>query len=205
MIVRELLMGPRRFSDLLEGLPGIGTNLLSDRLRALQDEGLIERRKLPPPAGSTVYELTALGRELESALWPLVGWGVRFLDEPGEAEHFRIEWYLLAMRANANADLVGELSGSCEFRVGEHVFSVRVEDGELEMTLGPAPSPDAIVTTDIQTFLDLGAGQLTPRQAVRRGRATVEGDAEAAMRWSELLASAAPAAKPEALAGVSAT
>src|SRR5918996_4677686 len=79
LLVRELLLGPRRYTDLLGGLPGIGTNLLADRLRYLEQVGLVRRRVLPPPAGSTVYELTELGRELEPTVFALGRWGAHFL------------------------------------------------------------------------------------------------------------------------------
>src|SRR5918998_1208711 len=79
LIVRELIAGPRRFKDLLDGLPGISTNLLSDRLKNLEQQGMISRRVLPPPAGSTVYELTALGQALEKTLLELGKWGSQFV------------------------------------------------------------------------------------------------------------------------------
>src|SRR5712691_3728539 len=75
LLVRELLLGPRRYKDLLDGLPGIGTNLLADRLKHLEDAGMIRRVVLPPPAGSAVYELTELGRRLEPAVFELGRWG----------------------------------------------------------------------------------------------------------------------------------
>src|SRR5918995_3325809 len=75
LLVRELLLGPRRYKDLLAGLPGIGTNLLAERLRHLEEFGLVRRRSLPPPAGSRVYELTELGRGLESVVMELGRWG----------------------------------------------------------------------------------------------------------------------------------
>ena len=84
LIVRELFAGPRRFTDLLEGLPGISTNLLSERLKSLEQQGLLKRRVLPPPAGSTVYELTAVGRSLEGTLIELGKWGSQFVPSAAE-------------------------------------------------------------------------------------------------------------------------
>src|SRR5262245_63048394 len=86
LIVRDLLVGPKRYTDLLDGLPGIGTNLLAARLRELEQGGVVRRTVLPPPAGSTVYELTEVGRALEPVVMALGRWGVRFLDNPREGD-----------------------------------------------------------------------------------------------------------------------
>ena len=79
LIIRELSAGPRRFTDLLEGLPGISTNLLSERLKELDQQGMLRRRTLPPPAASSVYELTPLGQSLEKSLLELGRWGSQFV------------------------------------------------------------------------------------------------------------------------------
>src|SRR5215217_7201539 len=92
LIVRELLTGPKRFKDLLGGLPGIGTNLLAGRLKELEGEGLLRRTTLPPPAGSAVYELTGRGRDLEPVLMGLARWGVDLLGEPRPGEAFKPAW-----------------------------------------------------------------------------------------------------------------
>src|SRR3989454_7365748 len=98
LIVRNLLVGPQRYKDLLDGLPGIGTNLLAARLKDLEKEGIIQRRKLPPPAGSTVYEFTELGRGLEQPLLDLARWGMWTLRRPAENAGFRPTWGALAMK-----------------------------------------------------------------------------------------------------------
>src|SRR5689334_10593569 len=87
LLIRELLPGPRRFTDLMDGLPGISTNLLTERLRALEDQGLLTKRILPPPAASTVYDLTPVGRALETALIELGRWGSQFLPPSLEGVH----------------------------------------------------------------------------------------------------------------------
>jgi DNA-binding HxlR family transcriptional regulator len=81
LIIRELIAGPRRFTDLVDGLPGISTNLLSQRLKRLERQALLRRRVLPPPAGSAVYELTSLGQALETTLLELSRWGSQTVDE----------------------------------------------------------------------------------------------------------------------------
>ena len=84
LVVRELLQGPKRYTDLLEGMPGIGTNILASRLRELEAGGVVQKRKLPPPAASTVYELTEYGKQLEEPLYALARWGARTLGPPGK-------------------------------------------------------------------------------------------------------------------------
>src|SRR5918997_566704 len=99
LAIRELLLGPKRFSDLLAGLSGIGPNVLSTRLRTLEAEGLVTKRRLPPPAASTVYELTGRGRELEPAVVELARWGVGLLGPPAEDDRYRPGWLALSLRA----------------------------------------------------------------------------------------------------------
>src|SRR3954451_13767324 len=99
LVIRELLSGPKRFKDLLEGLPGIGTNLLAARLKNLESEGLLCRVTLPPPAGSTVYELTERGREIEPVLIGLARWGLGLLGAPRPSDVFRPVWAVQAMKA----------------------------------------------------------------------------------------------------------
>jgi DNA-binding HxlR family transcriptional regulator len=99
LLVRELSTGPKRFKDLLGGLPGIGTNLLTNRLKTLEGEGIVRRATLPPPAGSNVYELTELGRSLEPVIVALSRWGARLLDAPREDDEMRAGWAAVAMRS----------------------------------------------------------------------------------------------------------
>src|SRR5437763_16516158 len=102
LIVRELVPGPRRFTDLLDGLPGISRKLLTARLRDLERDDIITRRKLPPPAARQVYELADDGRDLASAIRPLIGWGLRRLGERESRESFNPRWSAVAMAATAN-------------------------------------------------------------------------------------------------------
>lgn len=99
LIIRELMPGPRRFTDLMEGLPGISSNLLSGRLKDLEKKGLIRRRDLPPPAASTVYELTPLGKSLEPMLLELGKWGSQFVPEtPGGDALLHLGSYALTLK-----------------------------------------------------------------------------------------------------------
>ena len=98
LIVRELLHGPKRYTDLTHGLPGIGTNILAARLRDLEESGVVRKRTLPPPAASTVYELTDYGRALEGPLLALGRWGALSIGERQDGQSLRSEWLAVPYR-----------------------------------------------------------------------------------------------------------
>jgi DNA-binding HxlR family transcriptional regulator/putative sterol carrier protein len=198
LVIRELLFGPKRFTDLVDGLPGIGANLLAARLKDLQATGLVQRRKLPPPAGSTVYELTELGRGLEPAMVALTRWGMNFLGPPTPEDRLDPAWYLNALRCVFHPERAQGVNETYEFHVDEDVFHARVDDGTLDVRAGPAADPAVIVTSDLQTLVAVGIGELTPEQAIETGKATVEGDLEAARRAASILTTLPAAAEPEA-------
>ena len=183
LLVRELSTGPKRFKDLLEGLPGIGTNLLASRLKTLEEEGVVRRATLPPPAGSNVYELTALGRSLEPVIVALSRWGTRFLSVPREDDDLRAGWAAVAMRSVLGQGVTGSRPGTYEFRIDGEAFHVRVRDGEegerVEVRQGSVPDPDLVVRGDAETFLAVASGHLGPEDALESGALRVEGDREA--------------------------
>src|SRR5262245_12099739 len=104
LLVRELLLGPRRFTDLAEGLPGIGSSVLTTRLKQLEQGGLVSRRTLPPPAASVVYELTDRGRGLGPVLAIFADWGMNLLGEPRQDDEIRSSWLVLGLSAIAKRD-----------------------------------------------------------------------------------------------------
>lgn len=175
LLVRDLLGGPRRYGELLEGLPGIGTNLLAARLRELGRLGLVERVRLPEGRGRG-YRLTAAGRELEDALVALARFGVRRLGQRGPAELWRPDWTPLALRARFRPGAARGLRESYEFRVDGVVFHARVDDGRLDTDLGPAEDPALVLTLDADAFLALGSGRLSPCAAMESPDVGVEGD-----------------------------
>ena len=191
LLVRELSTGPKRFKDLLGGLPGIGTNLLASRLKRLEGEGIVRRATLPPPAGSNVYELTALGRELEPVLVALSRWGARLLDVPAEDDELRAGWAAVALRAALPAGALEGRSGTYGFRIDGEAFHVRVVDGEegktVEAGQGPAQDPEPVVVGDSRTLLAVASGKLSPEEALKSGALLVEGeregDREALLAW----------------------
>jgi DNA-binding HxlR family transcriptional regulator len=183
LVVRELIDGPKRYTDLLEGLPGCGTNILAARLRALETANVVQKRKLPPPAASTVYELTDYGRELEEAMFALARWGARSLGPPAEDEKLVPGWSVNAMRATFDPAAARGVRATYELRVGGEVTRVRVERGKVEPAAGPAERPDAVIETDPSTLFELVSRRLVPAEAVAAGRARVEGDPEALDRF----------------------
>jgi len=187
LIVRELLTGSKRFKDLLEGLPGIGTNLLTARLKDLEGHGVVRRATLPPPAASKVYELTELGRSLEPVVMGLARWGLEFLGASREEDDRQPAWAVVALRAALRAEATEEARESYEFRVDDEVFHVRIEDGETNVRQGSASAPDLVVRSDTQTLLAVAAGRIEPAEAVASGAIWMEGDVDARERCMKMI------------------
>jgi DNA-binding HxlR family transcriptional regulator/putative sterol carrier protein len=176
LMVRDLLLGPKRFKDILESLPGIGTNLLSTRLRELEDAGLIERAVLPPPAGSAVYRLTASGQALETVVVALGRWGGRFLGEPLPTDIFVPSAYFVAMRASFRPERAAALNECYEFRIDGHVFEVAVANGRCTTREGGSTNPTVVASMDVLTLNGLLLEGLRPRDGIADGRIEITGD-----------------------------
>jgi DNA-binding HxlR family transcriptional regulator/putative sterol carrier protein len=188
LLVRDLLLGPKRYTDLLDGLPGIGTNLLAARLRDLEAAGLVERRVLPPPAGSTVYQLTEAGEALQPVLIAIGRWGARFLGAPGPDEAMLPSAYFVAMRASFTPELAGGVRETYEFRVGGRVYQVRVDDGSCVTSEGRGGEADVVLTMEVDTLNGLLLEGLSPSDAIAAGRVTVSGDPDALTRFVSMFA-----------------
>ncbi len=185
LLVRELILGPRRFRDVAAGLPGIPSNVLAARLKDLQAAGVVTRRTLPAPADVTVYELTGAGRALQPALNELLDWGLRYAPEPSGDDVAQPGWGLLA--AAGRPSVLPE-EQTCELRVGPEFFYLGSDAGKLTVRRGPAPDGDAVVTMPADTLYSLLTSQTTVTDAVRHS--TVDGDTEIARRALEPLAGA---------------
>jgi DNA-binding HxlR family transcriptional regulator len=192
LVVRDLLLGPKRFTDLLEGLPGIGRNLLAARLRHLEAEGVVTRRYLPPPAASHVYELTADGVELGLALAPLARWGAQRLGARRPDELFRPVWIAMAMSASADLQAALGVRETYQLEVDGDVFHVRVDDGRVEPRSHPAEHPDVIIRMDTDTLVAILSRTLSPLEALTSGRLTIEGPLDAFRRCVEIFTTPAP-------------
>lgn len=176
LLVRDLSTGPKRYTDLLEGLGGIGTNLLAARLKDLEAQGIVCRTTLPPPAGSSVYELSELGRSLEPVIVALCRWGLHFLDAPRREVESRPGWAIIALQASLECEATSSIRETYEFRIDGEVFHVRVvEEGRVESRQGQAVDPDLTMTGDAQTFIAVAAGRLPVLEAVDSGIIRVEG------------------------------
>ena len=193
LLVRELLLGPRRFKDLLAGLPRIGTNLLADRLKELERAGIVRRGVLPPPAGSSVYELTELGRELEPAVFALGRWGAHFLAPRRESDAVNPGWFFVSVRATFRPEAATRLRESYEFLIDGTPFHARVDRGRARTSQGHADDPDVVVTTDLDSFISLLSGELSPSEARSSGRVRLEGDETALDRFVRMFAWPSPA------------
>jgi DNA-binding HxlR family transcriptional regulator/putative sterol carrier protein len=182
LIVRELAPGPRRFTDLIDGLPGISRKLLTDRLRALERDGIIARKELPPPAARQVYELTDDGRDLAAAMAPLIAWGVRRLGDRRPGESFRARWPAVGMAGLADREAAKGVSETYQFLIGDSAFHFTVDDGSIQLHDGRARDPAVVVVTDEKTLLDIGSGKIRFSSAVATGVVTITGDPHAAKR-----------------------
>ena len=140
LVVRELLLGPKRFTDLRAGLPGLSPDVLSQRLRELEQAGLVRRRKLAPPAGSRVYELTERGLALEPILLELGRWGSH-APVPEDDAAFGADSFVIALRTLFDPEAAAGLDVTVELRLGEDRFRWRVAEGRFEVARGAADRP----------------------------------------------------------------
>jgi DNA-binding HxlR family transcriptional regulator/putative sterol carrier protein len=186
LIVRELRPGPRRFTDLLEGLPGISRKLLSDRLRDLEGDGIIARKELPPPAARQVYELTDEGRALATAMAPLVAWGSRYMDEIGPTDTIRPRSAAVGMAIVADREAAKGVRETYQYIIGDASFHFKVDDGSIEVRDGRAEDASVVVTTDEDTWMDILSGKITASSAVATGALVVAGDRQSSKRLGKI-------------------
>jgi len=179
LVVRELLLGPKRFTDLRAGMPNLSPDVLSQRLRELEQAGVVRRDRLPPPIASQVYQLTDWGRELEPVVLGLGRWGSRAPFPPGDAT-LGVDSLLLALMTlydPGGAD--GLLGSSFELRLGEHRFEALPTDGRLEVTRGAATDPVATIATDPGTLEHI----LWHGHPLTNEDLSITGDREAAVQF----------------------
>jgi DNA-binding HxlR family transcriptional regulator len=190
LVVRELLLGPQRFSDLRHALPGASSNLVADRLRELEGRGVIHRRKLPAPASSWVYDLTAWGRDLEPILLALGGWGMH-VPLPPAPTTLSATSVLLFLRASARPDPEAP-PATYRLELDNRVWTLRAEAGRLQVQPGEPASPDASLRADPATFNALLEAPAQLDAAMSDGSIVAAGDLSALRR---LLQANVPAAR----------
>ena len=188
LVLRDLLLGPLRFGELAEGLPGIGTNTLAARLKHLEASRIVHRRLLPRPDRGTVYELTPYGRELEPILLALGRWGTKSMGRLPADVASRSRWLVAAMLAFHDESQHVARPTTWELRLTDAAFTVRAEGASLTVTAGAPDDADLIITTEDEHLHRLLTGQLTPTAAIATGAATLDGDASALPLLVELFA-----------------
>jgi DNA-binding HxlR family transcriptional regulator len=175
LVIRELLLGPKRFVDLRAGLPNASPSVLSQRLRELEDAGVIRRGKLRPPAGSRIYELTDWGRELEGILIAIGRWAARSpAQQPGAP--MGTDSVMLALRVLFEPGAAEGLHATYELRLGEDRFRVEVADGALVVARDEGERADATIDTDPETLRAVLWHGLRLAEARRPGDLTIEGN-----------------------------
>jgi DNA-binding HxlR family transcriptional regulator len=184
LMVRELLLGPKRYKDLYSALPGIATNLLSQRLRELEANGVVQRSVLPPPAGSAVYELTETGRELETVTSAVGRWGSRFMaEEPRDSEAALPSAYMTAIRRLFRPDGDGAGDVTYEMRLGGRVFGVYIRKGRCAVREERPSDPTLVITTDVATLNAILWRRLPPAEALADKRVELRGPTEELERF----------------------
>ncbi|MFF3752214.1 winged helix-turn-helix transcriptional regulator [Streptomyces sp. NPDC002018] len=182
LIVRELLAGPRRYTDLHADLPGVSTDVLASRLKDMERDALATRRRLPPPAAAYVYELTERGRGLLPVLTALAEWGAPALEERRPTDAVRAHWFAVPLLPVLDGLAGPDGEGGCgqegvvEVRLDEGAFHVRLGAGDPVYGDGPAESPDARLVLDADTCRALSGGELTVGDGVRAGRIELTGE-----------------------------
>jgi DNA-binding HxlR family transcriptional regulator len=177
LVVRELLLGPKRFTDLQAGLPNAKPSVVSHRLRELEEAGVVRRRKLGPPSGAMVYELTDDGRDLEPIVIALGHWGSRVPTKPG-AVHGS-DSVVIALESRFDPEAAAGLSGTIELRLGDDRYRIALSEGEIAARRGEPDAGDAVIETDTETLGDALLGGAL-------GDVRIEGDRDLAERFLAL-------------------
>jgi DNA-binding HxlR family transcriptional regulator len=170
LLIRELLIrGACRYTDLKDGLPGIATNLLSDRIRELQAAGLIRREDAPPPVAATVFRLTEAGEQLYPVVDAIGRWGVRYMAEPAESDEFRGHWLTFPVSYFLHDRDPGGPPVSIEVRAASNPAVIEVSGGSIRTRLGAAAAPDLVLRGEPQLVLGLFCGELSAAEVTDRG------------------------------------
>ncbi|HTZ55053.1 MAG TPA: winged helix-turn-helix transcriptional regulator [Candidatus Acidoferrum sp.] len=175
MIVRDLLVGSKRFSDLLRGLPGIPTNILTARLKELEEAGIVQRRAVPRPGSGVAYELTDAGSALEATVLALGRWGAERLDTPREGEIVTDDSLAMALRTTFRPEAAGKSKASYVVRAGNVEIHAIVQDGNVKVGRGALPDPDLIIESG-PALRALLAGETAPEEALRKKLVRIQGD-----------------------------
>ena len=179
LIIRNLFVGPKRFSDLSRGLPGLGTNILTARLKELEENGLIQNRFLPPPAASSVYELTPYGRSLQDVLISLALWGAQSLGTPKAGQIFSVEAIELMLYMLFMPAVTSNLSGIFEVKIESELFNanfcVKVHDAFITVEQEVPDTANLTLRVDLITLGSLATGHVCYKEAVAKDLLRLDG------------------------------
>jgi DNA-binding HxlR family transcriptional regulator len=193
MIVRELLLGPKRFTDLRTALPKVSADVLTQRLRELTELDIVAKRTLPPPAASVVYELTPRGRELEPVIHALGSWGAR-IPITADDRQMSFDAHILSFRTLYRPELAGDFWTVIELRLDGRPFCAEVShDGRFTIEPGTAPGAHAVISGVPGMVLAVAHGRLSLDEAVRTGDIAVTGNLDEATRFLGLFPLPEPA------------
>lgn len=185
LIIRDLLVSPKRYTDLRNGLPKIPTNILAARLKEMEEAGVIQRRILPRPASGVVYELTDYGRELESVVMGLGRWGAQSLGPLRDGEIVTQDSFTMALRTTFQPAAAAGKHLTYVVRLGEIVLHAKIDDGHIEVGPGEVEHPDA--TFDIHGPINLlMAGEITPEEFLNADFGQVHGDVQHLTTFAQL-------------------
>lgn len=187
LVVRELLIGTARFSELADALRGIGPNLLAERLRTLEEHGVVAQVPVPGDLRGRCYRLTPRGEELREPVLALARWGMPFLHERGAKETVRADWGFLAVQAMVRPQLVPDCREQYLFLVGDRTFTIEVDHGVVTFSRACPANPDLTITTDPETFVRIGARLVSPFEALVKGTLAMDGDVHAIQRCTTML------------------
>lgn len=200
MVVRELLLGPKRFTDLRTSLPHVSPDVLAQRLKDLETSGILVKRKLPPPAASQVYELTPKGFALEPVLVALGRWGGAEANPPTPEMGISVDAQMLSLRTLFDPERADDLRLSVAMELDGQDYFATVAGASIVAERGEVPGPDVKITGAQSTLIELIRQARSIDELIDAGDLTVEGDRQGLERFIELFPLPAPAAEP-ALAG----
>jgi DNA-binding HxlR family transcriptional regulator len=197
LVIRDLLVGPKRFTDLHRGLPGIPTNILTSRLKELEEAGIVRRRALARPERAIVYELTEYGAELEDVVIGLGRWGAKQLGDPRPDEVVTVDSMITAFRTTYQPKAAKGVHTSFELRMGDIVLHIKVDDGRIQVGAGPL--------ADAQLKIEAGPAvkallnrEMTPAEAIKSGAVGLTGNKKLLSTFVDLFKiDPMPAPKPE--------
>ncbi len=184
LIVRDLLVGPKRFTDLHRGLPGIPTNILTARLKELEGAGVVRRRILEPPARSIVYELTEYGLELKDVIIGFGRWGAKSLGELQQGEIVTPDSLVMALRSTFRPQAARGVHAGYELRVGDITIHARIDDGTIDVAEGPLPGADLVIETG-PAIKAVMSREMTAEQAIKNGSVRLKGNSKLFTRFAD--------------------